>query len=96
MAITVTSREFNQRASQILKISETQPVFITKWGKIVGVLSNYASYQQQAQKEQEPSFERLFSGKNDLSDAEFEEFQQELEQIRKKTTFRVCEFEDIE
>lgn len=39
MAITITSREFNQRASQALKMAETQQIFITRWGKVVGVSS---------------------------------------------------------
>ncbi|WP_343293489.1 type II toxin-antitoxin system Phd/YefM family antitoxin [Vandammella animalimorsus] len=47
MPITVSTREFNQKASQMLQLSQHEPVFITKWGKIVGVLSSYEQYRQQ-------------------------------------------------
>ncbi len=48
MAITITSREFNQNASKVLKMAEKEPVFITKWGKIVNVVSSYMDYQNKA------------------------------------------------
>ncbi len=44
----VTSKEFNQRASEVLKIAEAEPVYITKWGKVVSVLTSYAHYQAQS------------------------------------------------
>ncbi|RMW95393.1 type II toxin-antitoxin system Phd/YefM family antitoxin [Allofranklinella schreckenbergeri] len=68
MPITVTCREFNQKASQMLQLSQQEPVFITKWGKIVGVLSSYQAYQQ---REAQSLAEAFASGHaaGDLDDA---------------------------
>ncbi|MFZ7223851.1 type II toxin-antitoxin system Phd/YefM family antitoxin [Avibacterium avium] len=91
MAITVTSKEFNQRASYVLKLSETQPVFITKWGKIVSVLSNYQDYRNARS---EPSFEELFGQPaTSVSDKNIEDFDQILADIRKDTHMRDVEFD---
>ncbi|MFQ1023057.1 type II toxin-antitoxin system Phd/YefM family antitoxin [Avibacterium paragallinarum] len=91
MAITVTSKEFNQRASYVLKLSETQPVFITKWGKIVSVLSNYQDYRKARS---EPSFEELFGQPaTSVSDKDIEDFDQILADIRKDTHMRDVEFD---
>ncbi|MDH2998388.1 prevent-host-death family protein [Pasteurellaceae bacterium LFhippo2] len=93
MAITVTSKEFNQSASKVLKMSAEQPIFITKWGKVVSVLSSYQEYQQA--KKEEPSFEDIFalSAEQAVSDEFFAEFEQTLVDIRKSTKPRVTEFE---
>lgn len=93
MAITVTSKEFNQRASYVLKLSETQPVFITKWGKIVSVLSNYKDYRQT--QKSEPSFEELFGQavSESVADENFDEFDRILADIRKSTKIRDVEFD---
>ncbi|MEE3607927.1 type II toxin-antitoxin system Phd/YefM family antitoxin [Avibacterium paragallinarum] len=91
MAITVTSKEFNQRASYVLKLSETQPVFITKWGKIVSVLSNYRDYRKT---QSEPSFEELFGQPTPpVSDKDIEDFDQILTEIRKNTHIREVELD---
>jgi len=83
MPITITSREFNQHASKVLKMAEKEPVFITKWGKIVSVVSNYVDYKQQ--KTVESSFEELFASSVDenVSDEFWEDFEQTLTKIRK-------------
>ncbi|MCK3654993.1 prevent-host-death family protein [Pasteurellaceae bacterium Macca] len=92
MAITVTSKEFNQRASQVLKWSEEQPVFITKWGKVVSVLSSYADYQQT--KQAEPSFEQIFTEiEEDVNDHFFTEFEQALSEIRHTSSLRSVELD---
>lgn len=90
MAITVTSREFNQRASQILKISETQPVFITKWGKIVSVLSSYTDYVSPSQKGR--TLAEAFSQPHDAAD--IDDFDLELDAVRHSMKFRVTELEE--
>lgn len=91
MAITVTSKEFNQRASYVLKLSETQPVFITKWGKIVSVLSSYRDYRKA---QSEPSFEELFGQPTtSVSDKDIEDFDQILTEIRKNTHIRKVELD---
>ncbi|URL07233.1 type II toxin-antitoxin system Phd/YefM family antitoxin [Avibacterium sp. 21-595] len=91
MAITVTSKEFNQRASYVLKLSETQPVFITKWGKVVSVLSNYQDYRKARS---EPSFEERFGQPaTSVSDKDIEDFDQILADIRKDTHMRDVEFD---
>ncbi len=94
MAITITSREFNQNASKVLKMAEKEPVFITKWGKIVSVVSNYVDYKQQ--KSAEPSFEELFSSSidEDVSDEFWEDFEQTLTKIRKSNKPRPIDFGD--
>lgn len=46
MTIIITSREFNQGSSSALKVAETEPVYITKRGKITNVILSYAHYQQ--------------------------------------------------
>ncbi|HGO5815814.1 TPA: type II toxin-antitoxin system Phd/YefM family antitoxin [Mannheimia haemolytica] len=94
MAITITSREFNQNASKVLKMAEKEPVFITKWGKIVNVVSSYMDYQQK--KPSEPSFEDLFasSENEDVSDEFWQEFEQTLVEIRKSNKPRPVDFGD--
>ncbi|OOR99030.1 hypothetical protein B0187_07160 [Haemophilus paracuniculus] len=78
MAI-ITSREFNQGSSKVLKVAETEPVYITKRGKITNVVLSYEQFQQyQAPEPQtkEMSFAEYFSGRNhpasDLPDEVFE------------------------
>lgn len=94
MAITITSREFNQNASKVLKMAEKEPVFITKWGKVVNVVSSYVDYQQK--KSVEPSFEELFASKSndDVSDEFWEDFEQTLTEIRKSNKVRPIDFGD--
>lgn len=93
MAITVTSKKFNQRSSYVLKLSETQPVFITKWGKIVSVLSNYEDYHQK--QKVEPCSAELFGCpvSQPLSAEDFADFEQSLLNIRKSTQIRSVKFE---
>lgn len=93
MAI-VTSKEFNQRASAVLKMSAEQPVFITKWGKIVSVLSSYQDYQQH--KSPEPTFEQLFANDSNVAgidDDFFAEFEQSLSDVRHSSKLRDVDFE---
>lgn len=95
MAITMTAREFNQNASLALKLSEKEPVFITKWGKIVSVVSSYINYQEQTLAE--PSFEQLFSPttyQEEVSDEFFDDFEHTLTEIRRNSRMRIVEFED--
>ena len=93
MAIMVTSKEFNQRASAVLKMSAEQPVFITKWGKVVSVLSSYDDYQHT--KQAEPSFEELFanSSLSEVSAPFFAEFEESLQVVRKGSVLRKVDFE---
>lgn len=90
--IIISSKEFNQRASAILKMSQTEPVYITKWGKIVSVLSNLETFQA-TQKQNEPSFETLFSANSPtISDAFSDEFDAQLQGIRQNSRLRVADF----
>ena len=97
MAITMTSREFNQHASRVLKMAEKEPVFITKWGKIVSVVSSYVDYQHRQKTKEEPSFAQLFSAKENhavMSDDEFEDFERILADVRKNSRHRPVEFNE--
>ncbi len=89
----VTSKEFNQRASEVLKMSEAQPVFITKWGKVVSVLSSYQDYQRH--KSSEPTFEQLFANESNtvVDECFLAEFEQSLSSIRRSSTLRDVDFE---
>lgn len=90
--IIVSSKEFNQRASAVLKMSQTEPVYITKWGKIVSVLANVETYQQVKQ-QNEPSFEQLFGAYSpEISDDFSDEFDAELTKIRQQSRLRVADF----
>lgn len=77
MSITVTAREFNQQASQMLEAAQQGPVFITHWGKVVGVLSSYDAYQQQQGK----TLAESFSGQHPAADLD-DAFDAELAAIR--------------
>ncbi|WP_419852310.1 type II toxin-antitoxin system Phd/YefM family antitoxin [Actinobacillus pleuropneumoniae] len=94
MPITITSREFNQHASKVLKMAEKEPVFITKWGKIVRVVSNYVDYKQHTTVE--PSFEELFASSTDesVSDEFWQDFEQTLTKIRKSNKSEQIDFGD--
>lgn len=46
MTVIITSREFNQGSSSALKVAETEPVYITKRGKITNVILSYEHYRQ--------------------------------------------------
>ncbi|ABN74911.1 MULTISPECIES: type II toxin-antitoxin system Phd/YefM family antitoxin [Actinobacillus] len=94
MPITITSREFNQHASKVLKMAEKEPVFITKWGKIVSVVSNYVDYKQHTTVE--PSFEELFASSTDesVSDEFWQDFEQTLTKIRKSNKSEQIDFGD--
>lgn len=97
MAITMTSREFNQHASRVLKMAEKEPVFITKWGKIVSVVSSYVDYQQTQKTQAEPSFAQLFSAKEShgvMSDDEPDDFDRILADVRRNSRHRPVEFDE--
>ena len=97
MAITMTSREFNQHASKVLKMAEKEPVFITKWGKIVSVVSSYVDYQHTQKMQAEPSFAQLFSAKENyavISDDELDDFDRILADVRKNSRHRPVEFDE--
>ncbi|MEG9482023.1 type II toxin-antitoxin system Phd/YefM family antitoxin [Mannheimia sp. HC-2023] len=97
MPITMTSREFNQHASKVLKMAEKEPVFITKWGKIVSVVSSYVDYQQSQKTQTEPSFAQLFSAKENhdvISNEAFEDFDRILADVRKNSRHRPVEFDE--
>lgn len=84
MPITVTTREFNQQASQMLEISQREPVFITRWGKVVSVLSSYDAYQNQSGKTLAESFgASLPEDKQDIDSDDMLDI--ELERIRKQS-----------
>lgn len=93
MPITISSKEFNQKASAVLKMSAEQPVFITKWGKVVSVLSSYEDYQQH--KSPEPTFEQLFANNKtvQVDDDFFAEFEQSLSDIRHSNQLRDVDFD---
>ena len=94
MAITISSREFNQKASQVLKMSETEPVFITKWGKVVSVLTNYQTYQKQDERTAAEVFCRNHPAA-DLGEEMENEFEAELDRVRKSTIMeRAVEFDE--
>lgn len=92
MAITMTAREFNQNASLALKLSEKEPVFITKWGKIVSVVSSYMDY---SSSKTELSLAEALKNNNDygvLSDEDWEDFERTLTEIRKNSRHREVDF----
>lgn len=68
MTIIMTSREFNQGSSSALKVAETEPVYVTKRGKITNVILSYEQYQQLIPQEKEPTFAELFSGYHPAAD----------------------------
>lgn len=66
MAIIITSREFNQGSSSALKVAETEPVYITKRGKITNVILSYTHYQQIVPQQRQTAAE-FFNGSNELA-----------------------------
>lgn len=46
MTVIMTSRQFNQGSSNVLKVAEKEPVYVTKRGKISHVVMSYEQYQQ--------------------------------------------------
>ena len=96
MAITVTSKEFNQRASYVLKLSETQPVFITKWGKIVSVLSNYREYKKHNQTTLAEAFSNTKVAKSEITDDFQALFEQALSDARQETRMTVPDVSEWE
>ncbi|HGO5823122.1 TPA: type II toxin-antitoxin system Phd/YefM family antitoxin [Mannheimia haemolytica] len=91
MAITITSREFNQNASKVLKMAEKEPVFITKWGKIVNVVSSYMDYQNKAKPQ---TLADVFASPVvEEDDVDMEDFEQILRDIRKNSKCRTVEFD---
>lgn len=96
MAITVTSKEFNQRASYVLKLSETQPVFITKWGKIVSVLSNYQEYKKHQQTTLAEAFSHPKVATSDITDDFQALFEQALTEARQDTKMTVPDVSEWE
>lgn len=91
MAITITSREFNQNASKVLKIAEKEPVFITKWGKIVNVISSYGDYQQKSKPQ---TLADIFASSTvEDDDVDMDDFEQILRDIRKNSKCRTVELD---
>ncbi|MDO5057571.1 MAG: type II toxin-antitoxin system Phd/YefM family antitoxin [Lautropia sp.] len=84
----VTAREFNQQASRMLEAARQGPVFITRRGKIVGVLSSYDAYQQQ----QARTLAESFSGQHPAADLD-DAFDAELSAIRQQSRLRYGFFE---
>lgn len=92
MAI-ITSREFNQGSSKVLKVAETEPVYITKRGKITNVVLSYEQFQQyQAVEPQEKRMTaaEYFKGLHDAGDLPDELF--EFKRDDKDWNFR---FEEV-
>ncbi|MDO4683737.1 MAG: hypothetical protein Q4B17_13250 [Lautropia sp.] len=89
MPITVTTREFNQQASQMLEMSQREPVFITRWGKVVSVLSSYDAYQQQAGKTLAESFGSEHPS-GELDSSVEEALEAELSAIRRQSSLKQC------
>lgn len=83
MSITVTAREFDQQAIQMLEAPQQGPVFITRWGKVVGVLCSYDAYQQQ-QGQKGKTLAESFSGQHPAADLD-EAFDAELAPIRQQS-----------
>lgn len=88
MAIMITSREFNQNASKVLKMAENEPVFITKWGKVVSVVSSYLDYQRQAKPE---TLAEIFGETHSAGDVEG--FDEILQEIRQNSHLRITELD---
>lgn len=88
MAITMTSREFNQHASRALALSQQEPVFITKWGKVVSVIESFQDYRQK--QKQETLAEAFLTP--DLA-ADIDDFDEILTEIRQSSQLRVTELE---
>lgn len=88
MAIMITSREFNQNASKVLKMAENEPVFITKWGKVVSVVSSYLDYQRQAKPE---TLAEIFGKTHSAGDVEG--FDEILQEIRQNSHLRITELD---
>lgn len=92
MAITMTSREFNQHASRALALSQQEPVFITKWGKVVSVIE---SYENHLQKKVDPSLAEVFANLpayDEISDEDWADFERTLTDIRKNSRHREVDF----
>lgn len=91
----VTSKEFNQRASAVLKLSETEPVYITKWGKVVSVLANYAYFLAQ---QNTPTLAEAFSTDNSalLSTENEQIFEEALNQVRNERKLREFDLSEWE
>ncbi|WGE89478.1 type II toxin-antitoxin system Phd/YefM family antitoxin [Actinobacillus arthritidis] len=92
----ISSKEFNQRASAVLKIAETEPVYITKWGKVVSVLASYAHYQAQTKSQ---SLAEAFSSTAStatLSEEAEQQFEQTLQQVRQQIKIRVPDLSEWE
>ncbi|MDD0824264.1 type II toxin-antitoxin system prevent-host-death family antitoxin [Mannheimia sp. AT1] len=91
MAITITSREFNQNASKVLKMAEKEPVFITKWGKIVSVVSSYVDYKQQTKPQ---TLADIFASPSvEEDEVDMADFEQILRDIRKNSKCRTVDFD---
>jgi len=92
----ISSKEFNQQASAVLKIAETEPVYITKWGKVVSVLASYAHYQAQTKSQ---SLAEAFSGTAStatLSEEAEQQFERTLQQVRKQSKMSVPDLSEWE
>lgn len=61
MTIIMTSREFNQGSSSALKVAETEPVYVTKRGKITNVILSYEQYQKLMPQEKELNAAEYFA-----------------------------------
>lgn len=97
MAITMTSREFNQHASRALALSQQEPVFITKWGKVVSVIESFQDYQQKQEDNTSKTFEQLFgkaTTEDVVSDEFLDDFDEILKEIRRDSRLRPVDLED--
>lgn len=61
MSVIVTARQFNQGSSNVLRVAEKEPVYVTKRGEISHVVMSYEQYLQYKPK-QSKTFEEIFSG----------------------------------
>ena len=92
----ISSKEFNQRASAVLKIAETEPVYITKWGKVVSVLASYSHYQAQTKSQ---SLADAFSSTIPtaiLSTEAERQFEQTLQQVRQQSKMNIPDLSEWE
>lgn len=97
MAITMTSREFNQHASRALALSQQEPVFITKWGRVVSVMESFQDYQQKQEDHTSKTFEQLFgkaTTEDVVSDEFLDDFDEILKEIRRDSHLRPVDLED--
>lgn len=74
MTVIMTSRQFNQGSSTVLRVAESEPVYVTKRGKISHVVMSYEQFQQLSPQQKKNAWE-FFNGAEDVADIPDEVFE---------------------